>query len=92
MLVTACTVWLSSFQRYSRDVIGAPLHMYVRRRFAVSWRCVLGVFGRSRAAVRRCVSNASGAWVVMVLLGVAGVFETRHPLCDKEHNRTLGGV
>lgn len=66
MLVTVCTVWLSSFQRYSRDMSGAPLHMYVWRRFVVSAggrvhviRCDVGV----------CVSNGLLSWVFMVLLG-----------------------
>ncbi len=41
----------------------------------------------------QCVSNASGAWAAMVLLGVGvGFFETRHLLCDEEHNRVLEGA
>lgn len=52
----------------------------------------LWVFGGLRAAVWRCVSNASGAWAPMVLRGVAGVFETRHLLCDEEHYIAFEGL
>ena len=68
MLVIACTVWLSSFQRYSRDVSGAPLHMFkhVRGRFVVS------AGGRVQViwcGVGGCMSNGLLSWVFMVLLG-----------------------
>lgn len=40
----------------------------------------------------RCVSNSSGAWVVMVLLGAGVGFGARYLLCDEEHNIALEGA
>jgi len=45
-------------------------------------RYVLWVFGGLCAAVWRRVSNVSGAWAVMVLLGVGVGFYTTLPICD----------